>query len=123
MLFNSFMYLKFLLVTWVLYWLIPKNLPRKILLLLASYYFYMSWFAPYGYLLAEVTLISYTGVLLMGHFTQHKKLICGFSVAISLSFLLYYKYWALLTETLFYWWPNLFNTKPEPDILLPLAIS
>lgn len=123
MLFNSFAYLQFLLVIWALYWLIPKNFFRKVLLLIGSYYFYMSWFAPYGYLLAEVTLISYMGVLLMQQFQPYKKIICGTSVAVTLSFLLYYKYWALLTKTAFYWWPQLFETAPNPSILLPLAIS
>ena len=64
MLFNSFSYLLFLPVVLAIYWLIPINL-RKGFLLVASYFFYMSWKPAYGLLILALTVINYVFGLLI----------------------------------------------------------
>ncbi len=58
LLFNSLTYLVFLPSVVLLYWLMPKQL-RKTLLLVASYVFYMHWMPAYGLLLLTLTLTNY----------------------------------------------------------------
>ena len=58
MLFNSLAYAVFLPCVFVLYWVLPHR-ARWPLLLIASYFFYMSWNAAYAVLIAAATLVSY----------------------------------------------------------------
>ena len=62
--FNSLQFAVFLPVVFVFYWLVPHRF-RWFLLLLASYYFYMSWNAKYVILILFTTVISYTAALLL----------------------------------------------------------
>ena len=55
--FNSLHFLIFFALVLALYWVIPNKF-RWILLLAASYYFYMSWNAVLVFLLAGTTLVS-----------------------------------------------------------------
>lgn len=64
MLFNSWQFAVFLPVVFALYWLIPHR-GRWVLLLAASYYFYMSWNAKYVVLILFTTAISYFAALLL----------------------------------------------------------
>ena len=54
----------FLPVVFLLHWLIPSR-HRWILLLIASYYFYMSWNAKYVVLILFTTLVSYLAAILI----------------------------------------------------------
>ena len=56
--FNSVDFMIFFPIVLVIYFLIPKKV-RKIWLLLASYFFYMSWNAKYAVLIGGSTLITY----------------------------------------------------------------
>ena len=58
MLFNSLQFMIFLPVVFILHWLIPYKW-RGGMLLVASYYFYMSWNPWFGILLAGTTLIDW----------------------------------------------------------------
>lgn len=58
MLFNSLNFAVFLPIVFLLYWAIP-NRKRWLLLLISSYYFYMSWNAKYVFLILGMTAISY----------------------------------------------------------------
>lgn len=58
MLFNSIPFLVFLPVVFIIHWLLPYKY-RWILLLLASYFFYMYDSPRYGLLLAATTLVDY----------------------------------------------------------------
>lgn len=57
--FNSINYLIFFPIVVFLYFLLPKKI-RMYWLLVASYYFYMSWDARYGLLILFSTVITYT---------------------------------------------------------------
>ncbi|MBP5242876.1 MAG: MBOAT family protein, partial [Clostridia bacterium] len=62
--FNSLQFLIFLPVVLLLYWLLPHKV-RWVLLLLASYYFYMSWNPQLIFLILGTTLVSYLGGLFL----------------------------------------------------------
>ncbi|MDT7814637.1 MAG: hypothetical protein QOJ42_4553, partial [Acidobacteriaceae bacterium] len=62
MLFNSFQFLFFFVVVWLLF-LATRGTARKIILLLASYYFYMCWSTRYIFVIWGITLIDYVAGL------------------------------------------------------------
>ena len=62
--FNSFEFLIFLAIVLVLYFVLPHKF-RWIMLLIASYYFYMSWNASLVFLIFGTTLVSYLAALFM----------------------------------------------------------
>lgn len=69
MLFNSYSFLIFLPIVLVLYLVIPKKF-RWLLLLIASYYFYMSWNATYALLIA---LSTFSGIFIDNANTKKEK--------------------------------------------------
>lgn len=62
MVFNSFAFLIFFPIVLILYRVLPKR-ARWVMLLAASYFFYMSWQADLIYLILFTTLISYVCAL------------------------------------------------------------
>lgn len=63
--FNSFAFIVFFPIVVILYLIVPTRL-RSLWLLIASYYFYMSWEPAYGILIAVITAITYAGGRLIG---------------------------------------------------------
>ncbi|MFX6031788.1 hypothetical protein ABTE99_19630, partial [Acinetobacter baumannii] len=77
--FNSLQYLLFLPVVVACFWLSGKRL-RPLILLCASYFFYMSWYAPYCLLLATLTALNYLLGLGIGKAesgSQNRKVLFG----------------------------------------------
>ena len=70
MLFNSLAFLLFFPIVCVLYYAIPsaRVKVRNLLLLIASYYFYMNWEPVYAILLLMSTVITYFAALSIAHF-------------------------------------------------------
>lgn len=94
MLFNSVHFLAFFPIVVLVYWLIPKQI-RYLWLLLASYYFYMSWNAKYAILIALSTVITYAGGIGMEYFRdrrQQKKLVLFLCFFVNLGILILFKY-------------------------------
>lgn len=93
MLFNSLAYAIFLPCVFLLYWLIP-NKYRWVLLLVASYYFYMSWNAKYVVLIATTTLVSYCCALIIEKTDRvgSKRIALIVALIISLGILYVFKY-------------------------------
>lgn len=126
MLFNSFQFLVFLpLVTFAYFAIKPKY--RWMLLLAASYYFYMCWKAEYIILIIISTLIDYFASLAMGR-TENKrkrKIYLSFSLLGNLGLLFFFKYYNFLNSslsTLFNHFNIMYN-MPAFDYLLPAGIS
>ncbi|MDZ4835994.1 MAG: MBOAT family O-acyltransferase [Candidatus Melainabacteria bacterium] len=132
MLFSSFNYLVFLPIVFGLYWVLPDKF-RKPLLLLASYFFYMSWLPKYGLLLFGLTIANYFLGLLISKSVDRKKLFLTIAVSINLGCLCFFKYTNFLLDSL---WQGLrgftqvtgvtlaqTTNTPMFDILLPLGIS
>lgn len=99
MLFNSLTYLLFLPVVTMLFWFAPKR-ARNLILLAASYIFYMSWMKIYGLLLFGLTLINFLlGIFLDKTQTQSKKrLVFVAGLAVNLGALVLFKYTNFLID-------------------------
>src|SRR5579883_1742890 len=91
MLFTSVSYFLFLPAVFALYYLLPGKF-KSFFLLLASYFFYMSWLPVYGMLLAALTISNYALGLLIDRFrTSARPLLCA-GIALNLGTLCFYKY-------------------------------
>ncbi|MCR4585887.1 MAG: MBOAT family protein [Lachnospiraceae bacterium] len=126
MLFNSFEFAIFLPIVFALFWLVPDKY-RNLVILAASYYFYISWNVKYVVLILACTLISFLSGRLMdgGVNARHRKAVLGFSVMLCLLILGYFKYYNLLAETLMYILKHAGAGEIDlmRDILLPVGIS
>ena len=127
MLFNSAAFLLFFPVVLCIYFLLPGKTPRNIWLLLASYFFYMSWNPMYGLLLLGVTLVTYIGGLMIertGHSKGSKGILAVCILAV-FGVLFYFKYWNFTADLL----DSLFRkahigiSAAHIDVILPVGIS
>lgn len=93
MLFNSYNYLLFLPVVFLIYYISPKRF-RWAVLLLVSYYFYMSWNAKYASLMFFSTVVTYVFPLLSwkAKSQKNRKLLLALNILINLSILFVFKY-------------------------------
>ncbi|MBX9687634.1 MAG: hypothetical protein K2X27_13085 [Candidatus Obscuribacterales bacterium] len=134
MLFNSFTYLLFLPLVALLYWVAPARV-RHLILLVASYIFYMSWMKVYGLLLFGLTAVNYLlGLLLARAKTlPSRRLVFIAGISINLFCLGLFKYTNFILESLrssYAQLQHLFNLAALPagafselPIILPLGIS
>jgi len=129
MLFNSIEFLLFFPIVCVLYYTIPsaRVKVRNLLLLMASYYFYMNWEPVYAILLLTSTIVTYFAALSIGHFKEkRKKKLCLVSgLVLNLAILFLFKYYNFLAsnieEALLA--SGLGIHVPEFHMLLPVGIS
>ncbi|MFK8038413.1 MAG: MBOAT family protein [Crocinitomicaceae bacterium] len=126
MLFNTVEFIIFLPAVVVIYYLFPAK-HRWILLLGASYFFYMSWNIKYIFLIIFSTIIDYLIGLKMESLLHKKQRLPWLiiSITINLGLLFSFKYLTFATENI-----NLFATNlgfyyqlPLFDLLLPVGIS
>ncbi len=126
MLFNSIAFAIFLPVVFAIYWLVPHKF-RWPLLLIASYYFYMSWNPKYVVLILITTITSFFSAKLIARQQNIiiKKIILIFTCVICLGVLLFFKYFNFISESVV----TLLNAISLPispitlNILLPVGIS
>ncbi len=99
MLFNSFEFLFFFVFVVSIYYLLAHNL-RWIWLLLASYYFYISWEASLGLLLFTSTAIDYYCGLKIYQASRKivRKRYLYLSLAVNIGLLVFFKYFGFFTE-------------------------
>lgn len=126
MLLNSVEFLIFFPVVVGLYLVIPKKW-KSVWLLIASYYFYMSWNKKYALLIAFSTVITYFSGILMEKVQEKRKqkLVVIMSFFINLGILIFFKYFNFLLDNL-----NsvlhLFRMQGVDtrfDVILPVGIS
>ncbi len=126
MLFNSIEYLIFFPAVVALYFSIPDKW-KWVLLLIASYAFYMSWKAEYVLLIMFTTLVDYfIGLQLVKEKEKKKrKFLVALSIIVNIGMLAGFKYLNFFTQSV-----NdvlgAFNSNvssPIWDILLPVGIS
>lgn len=126
MLFNSIHFLFFFPVVLILYYSIPAKY-RWTLLLIASYYFYMSWNAEYMFLILFTTVISYWSAIRIEKAEKKsvRRFYMYFSVLGSLAVLILFKYYNFFTFNLnqLSAWLNSGIEIPYLDFLLPVGIS
>lgn len=126
MLFNTINFVVFLPIVIIIYFLLPHK-TRWILLLAASYFFYMSWKAEYIFLIVISTLIDYCIGILMEKLPDKKSRLplLIISLCANLGLLFFFKYFNFASENL-----NLLFDKfevnrdiPLMNFLLPVGIS
>ena len=99
MLFNSLTYLIFFPTLCILYWCIPSKF-RNVMLLIASYYFYMSWEPTYAILIMITSLSTWGYALLIDKKERQKKLIITLCIIINLLILFTFKYYNFTVNTI-----------------------
>lgn len=92
MLFNSISFLLFFPIVSILYWVIP-NKYRNIFLLLASYFFYMSWEPTYAILIIFTSLSTWGCAFLIDLTERYKKAIITTCLIINILILFLFKYY------------------------------
>jgi len=126
MLFNSFEFLIFYIVVVAIFFTLPQR-HRWILLLAASYYFYMSWKAEYVVLIMAATLINYVvGIgLERSDSVSLRRLLLATGITSSLGILFTFKYLDFFSSNVQQALEaiNIFHAMPAFDLLLPLGIS
>ena len=128
MLFNSWQFFVFLTVVFALYWISSKN-KRWIIILIASYFFYMFEIPQYGILLLIITVVSYLSALLIGKTESEvlKRRVFAASVVLILAVLFVFKYFNFFSCTIA-GIANALITKKHYDaitlnLILPVGIS
>ncbi len=126
MLFNSFHFLVFFPVVVFIYFALPHKW-RKHLLLLASWYFYMSWKVEYIFLIIFSTLIDYFAAIKIQKTknVKRKKNFLYLSLIVNLGTLFAFKYFNFFSENISFFFQNnnLFSNSLAHQLLLPVGIS
>src|SRR5438045_4489563 len=100
MLFNSFQYWIFFFIVAALFYSVPFRF-GKILLLLASYIFYMWWDPRFIVLILTSTVVDYyLGILLETATGRRKKLLLAVSLVVNLGILGFFKYYDFFAGSL-----------------------
>lgn len=124
--FNSITFAIFLPIVFLVYWSIPKKY-QWIILLISSYYFYMSWNVKYVFLIFFTTEVSYLcGRLLADtQSIRKKRLILFGSTLICLCVLFIFKYFNFFANIVCDF-AKLFSLQLHPitlNLMLPVGIS
>lgn len=128
MLFPTIEFALFFLVTFAASWSL-QSVPtgRKLVLTIASYFFYGYWNWRYTFLLFECTAVNYVLALWLESLTikgQRKKVLIG-GIVFNLALLGYFKYWGFflssVNDALIAW--GLARDAQILDVLLPAGVS
>ncbi len=126
MLFNSFEFLIFFPIVVAMYFALPYRW-RWLLLLSASYYFYMCWKAEYALLIIASTVIDYYAAKWMSRTPDRarRKKFLLLSLVSNLGMLFGFKYFTFFNESLrsLFHAFNIFYGVPVYEVLLPVGIS
>src|SRR5437016_9094365 len=122
MLFNSFQYWIFFLMVAVLFYSMPFRV-GKLLLLCASYVFYMWWDPRFIVLILTSTVVDYfLGIWLEIASGRPKKLLLAISLVVNLGILGFFKYYDFFAGSL----ATLLHIRPSSvvlQIVLPIGVS
>jgi D-alanyl-lipoteichoic acid acyltransferase DltB (MBOAT superfamily) len=126
MLFNSIQFLIFFPVIATIYFLLPHRY-RWLLLLVGSYYFYMSWKPEYIILILASTLIDYSVGLKLGSESRPaiRRRWLLLSLVTNLGLLFSFKYFNFFNDSFrqLFQMANLSYPVPALNVLLPVGIS
>lgn len=130
MLFNSFDFILFLPIVFLLYWFVFKTVKsQNCLIVAASYVFYGLWDWRFLFLIAFTTLCSYvSGVLIEKNLDKeggHAKAFCITNIVVNLLILCIFKYYNFFVGS-FVDLMSLFKVKMHAstlEIILPVGIS
>ena len=116
--FNSIQFLLFYPIVAILNFVVPRKY-RWIPLLIASYYFYLTWNAKLFFLILFTTAVSYASGIFIERKPKYKKLWMIISVVASLSILFFFKYYNFMVGTV----GNFFGADLTLNLILPVGIS
>jgi alginate O-acetyltransferase complex protein AlgI len=126
MLFNTIEFWVFLPIVLAFYALTPQRL-RWVVLLIASYVFYMWWNAAYALLLVFSTIVDFFVGRAMGRAADRgrRRQLLLVSLCTNLGVLFTFKYWTFFHESMaaIVGALGLSYTVPHLDVLLPVGIS
>ncbi len=126
MLFNSLEFIIFFPIVVAAYFALKPRY-RWILLLIASYYFYMCWNYKYIVLIMFSTVVDYFAGILMYRLEKQKfrKLLLLASLGTNLGLLFFFKYFNFFGDSVnaIFERFNIFLKVPAYDFLLPVGIS
>ena len=126
MLFNSYVFLVFFPIVLLMYFILPVKI-KNYWLLVASYYFYMSWNPKYGLLLLGCTLVSYFSARLVSKAedTGKKKMILAGTLIVVFGCLIFFKYLNFFADNISRICSIFGGNVPSGhfDIVLPVGIS
>lgn len=126
MVFNSMSFLLFFPIVVLIYWILPSKI-KWVWLLIASYYFYMSWNALYVVLIIFVTVVTFLAALCIEKMDNDRNKRKSYrrgaliiSLILTLGLLCVFKYWGFIIENL-----KLIGIKniSSIDVILPVGIS
>lgn len=120
MLFNSLPFILFFPIVCILYWTI-NNKYRNLLLLVASYYFYMSWEPIYACLILFTSITTWLCAQMMYKRYDRKRFYLTICVTVNLFVLLLFKYYNFCIDSITSLIPRL--SIPHSYFLLPVGIS
>lgn len=123
MLFNSVSFLIFFPIVVLVYFAIPKKL-KNYWLLVASYYFYMSWQPVYALLILFSTVTTFYCAVLIDKANKKsvKKLCLAVNIILNIGILFYFKYFNFFVETLLAIFPGL-SISTNNNMLAVVGIS
>jgi len=128
MLFNSFVFVGFFLLTYALYLALRRDHRlQNVLLLVASYVFYGYWDVRFLALLAVSTVVDFLvgGALFRSRDPGRRKALLVVSVCVNLGILGFFKYYDFFAESLVELL-HLVGLRPDPftlGVVLPVGIS
>lgn len=129
MLFNSFEFMLFLPIVFLLYWKVFKKLSRQnLLIVVASYIFYGWWNWRFLFLILITTLFSYGSGLAIEHFqgNRHRqKMVSIGNIILNVGILAIFKYYNFFVESLqeMLSLTGIHLDWPTMNIILPVGIS
>jgi len=123
MLFNTPQFFAFLAVVLILFYCSPRSW-RRIILLAASYFFYMSWIPRFILLLLALTVIDYTAArwIARTESPRSRKIALIVSLSANLGLLGFFKYYNFFAANIAHLLGKPENTYAL-SIILPLGIS
>ncbi len=129
MLFNSFEFLSFLPIVFIIYWIFRNKLRiQNIIILISSYIFYGWWDYRFLVLILISTIVDYTiGLgILKTNSKYHKKILLITSILCNLGILMFFKYYNFFVDS----WVDLLQgigysieSTWTLNIILPVGIS
>lgn len=124
--FNSLEFLFFLPIVFGVYWILPHRW-RNTFLLIASYYFYMSWNPWFGILLFGTTLVDWKCALEMekSALQSKRRVWLMFSLISNLGVLAAFKYSAFFYNTFEWTRSEIANDIPHymQALIIPIGLS
>ena len=123
MLFNSVSFLIFFPIVVMGYFIIPEKLKNH-WLLVASYYFYMSWQPVYALLILFSTVTTYYCAVLIDRAkdAKQKKLFLAVNIIVNIAILGYFKYFNFIVDSLLAVFPSL-SISRNNNLLAVVGIS